>query len=204
MGSAENEIDAAASALRASLALVRGHFLYESGHHGELWLDLHELFVDAARMRRWAAALAGAASGCRPQLVCGPLVGGALLAQLVAAELGAEFVFAERHAADGEDSGYRLPQALRRRAQGRRVLLVDDAVNAGWAWRSTLEDLDHCGAELAGLATLVTLGVAARELAGERRAPLFALDGLSHDLWPPGRCPLCRAGQPLTYEAIRS
>ncbi len=32
----------------------RGHFLYESGHHGDLWLDLDALFVDA---RRWAGSV---------------------------------------------------------------------------------------------------------------------------------------------------
>ena len=43
--------------LEAAVA-SRGHFRYESGHHGDLWLDLDRLFVDARRTRGWVSALA--------------------------------------------------------------------------------------------------------------------------------------------------
>ncbi|HEY9347586.1 MAG TPA: hypothetical protein VIQ53_19840, partial [Inquilinus sp.] len=80
--------------LREAVSATRGHFLYESGHHGDLWLDLDSLFLDAARMRGWAAALARQASGLGAEIVCGPLTGGAFLAQSIAAELGLGFVHA--------------------------------------------------------------------------------------------------------------
>lgn len=38
--------------------VTRGHFCYELGHHGDLWLELDGLFVDARRMQGWATALA--------------------------------------------------------------------------------------------------------------------------------------------------
>ena len=193
-------LDETARALHAALAVVRGHFLYESGHHGDLWLDLNRLFVDAPRMRGWSAELARRTQGCRAEVVCGPLIGGALLAQFVAGELGAEFVFAERSAPEADGLHYRLPQSLRRSVKARRVLLVDDAVNAGSAWRSTLAELDECGAQLVGLATLVTLGDAARRCAAQRSVPLHALATLEHGLWAPDDCPLCRLGRRLTYE----
>jgi orotate phosphoribosyltransferase len=143
-----------------TLAAARGHFVYESGHHGDLWLDLEALFVDARRARGWAAALAQRAAGCRPELVCGPLTGGAFLAQWMAAEIGAGFVFAERLVSTEGAVRYRIPGRLRGAVSGRRILLVDDAVNAGSALRSTLADLIDCGAELAGLASLLALGSA--------------------------------------------
>ena len=131
-------------AVRAS----RGHYRYESGHHGDLWLDLDTLLVDARRVRRWAGELARSAAACAPELVCGPLTGGAFVAQAVAAEAGLEFVFAERRAGDRSSVTYRIPDPLRRAPAGRRVLLVDDAVNAGSALLATLADLRACGAEL--------------------------------------------------------
>src|SRR6185295_13320318 len=82
--------------LLAAVSAARGHFRYESGHHGDLWLDLEALLVDARRVQGWAAELAHRAVGCQPEVVCGPLTGGAFVAQFLAAELGAGFVYAER------------------------------------------------------------------------------------------------------------
>jgi orotate phosphoribosyltransferase len=36
----------------------RGHFQYESGHHGDLWLDLERLCLNVRPIRRFAAKLA--------------------------------------------------------------------------------------------------------------------------------------------------
>lgn len=49
-------------ALLDAVAASHGHFVYESGHHGDLWLDLDGLFVDARRARSWAAASGEAAA----------------------------------------------------------------------------------------------------------------------------------------------
>jgi orotate phosphoribosyltransferase len=49
-----------------------------------------------AAVRGWAAELARRAAPSQPEVVCGPLTGGAFVAQAVAAELGADFVFAGR------------------------------------------------------------------------------------------------------------
>jgi orotate phosphoribosyltransferase len=179
-------------------SMTRGHFRYESGHHGDLWLDLETLFVDPRRARRWAAALARRAAAARPEIVCGPLTGGAFLAQLIAVELGADFVFAERLVLADGSVRYRIPDPLRGTMRGRRVLLADDAVNAGSAVLSTLTDLLRCGAEPAGFACLLTLGEAASRIAAQHGAPLFRLAALERGMWQPRDCPLCAAGTPLT------
>jgi len=178
-------------------AASRGHFVYESGHHGALWLDMDALFVDARRARGWASTLADRAAAGRPEFVCGPLTGGAFLAQSLAAEIGAGFIFAGRFVSDTGAVRYRIPESLRRAVSGRRVLLVDDAVNAGSALLSTLTDLLECNIELAGFATLLTLGEAASDIARRHGAPLFTLASLEHELWTPEACPLCRSGTPL-------
>jgi orotate phosphoribosyltransferase len=175
---------------------TRGHFRYESGHHGDLWLDLDALLMDARAVHGWAMALAEQVAPWRPEVVCGPLTGGAFVAQALAAALGADFAFAERRLVEGH-AAYRIPDRLRARLAGRRVVLADDAVNAGSALLATLEDARRYGAELAGFASLITLGDAATTLAARHRVPFAHLVALERSLWPAQACPLCAEGVPL-------
>lgn len=188
--------DGIGEALRQAVSAARGHFRYESGHHGDLWLDLDSLFLDAARMRGWAAALAGRAAGLGAEIVCGPLTGGAFLAQFIAAELGLGFVHAERYAADGAVQ-YRIPAPLAAGLAGQRVLVADDAINAGSALGLTLAELRRHGAVPAGIACLLTPGEAAGRIASAEGVKLLALAALERGMWRPEDCPLCAAGVPL-------
>lgn len=180
-----------------TVAASRGHFVYESGHHGDLWLDLDVLFVDARRVRGWAAALGEQAAACQPDLVCGPLTGGAFVAQPLAAEIGAGFVFTERLVTKTGTVQYQVPESLRQIVHGKRVLLVDDVINAGSAVLATLTDLLNCGAELAGVAALLTLGKAAAQIAERYDVPLFTHAALKREMWAAEECPLCKSGVPL-------
>jgi orotate phosphoribosyltransferase len=109
-----------------------GHFRLESGHHSNLWLDLEGLFVRPAPVRRFVTRLARALRPHRVAGVCGPLVGGAFLAQMVATALKAEFFFTER-VMPGEGDGlyqaqYHLPRAARSQVRDKRLAIVDDAM----------------------------------------------------------------------------
>lgn len=179
-----------------AVAASSGHFVYESGHHGDLWLTLDKLFVKPRRTQRWAAALAAQAMGCRSEFVCGSLTGGAFIAQLLAVEMRVGFVFTERLVSETTLVQYRLPAPLRELVSGRRVLIVDDAVNAGSALNSTLAELLACGAEPAGFASLLTLGDTLPRIAQQHGLPFFTLVSLQRGLWPSEECPLCRSGMP--------
>jgi orotate phosphoribosyltransferase len=167
--------------LLAAVSATRGHFRYESGHHGDLWIDLDGMFVDARRMRGWATALAAQAAEHRPDIACGPLTGGAFVAQMMAAELGAEFVFAERHAS-ASAVDYRVPSALRARLDGRRVIIVDDAVNAGSALLGTLADVRACGGAPIAFASLLALGDAERQISMRHGIPFITLASLHREM----------------------
>jgi orotate phosphoribosyltransferase len=182
-------------------AARQGHFVYESGHHGDLWLDLELLCFEPSKMRPLAEELAKRVREQRVELVCGPLVEGAFVVLLVAEELGVEFVYAER--LDKREHGglfpvkYRLPTPLGEKVRGRRVAIVNDVVNAGSALRGTAADLQACGAKLVALACLMALGGAAAAIADEYNMPLFSLVAQEAHLWAPEECPLCRDGVPL-------
>ncbi len=178
------------------LAARKGHFLLESGQHGDLWLALDPLFLRPRRLGLLVGDLAARLSQHGVEGVCGPLVGGAFLAELIAAELDVEFFYAERLATP-ETVEYRLPRALRSSVRGRRVAIVDDVVYAGSAVLKTLTDLRQCGAEPVAIGSLLVLGSTASRLAADEALPLERLASLTSGLWAPEACPLCSAQVPL-------
>jgi orotate phosphoribosyltransferase len=186
------------------LALVprrQGHFRLESGHHGDLWLDLASLFLRPARLRRFTTALALRLRDLGIEAVCGPLVGGAFVAQAVAAELDVDCYHTER-IATGDGGGlssahYRLPDTLRPRLGGKKVAIVDDAINAGSAVRATCLELQASGARPAAVGALLVLGQQPAHLADGWKVPLEGIVHLPSELWSPEACPLCAAGRPL-------
>jgi orotate phosphoribosyltransferase len=191
------------------LALLQarsGHFLYESGHHGESWLDLETLCARPAELRPVVSELASRLASYKPEVICGPLVEGAFVGLLVAAELGCAFTYANRFAP--ETSGglfpvtYNLPAPLRPLVKDKRVAIVNDVISAGSAVRGTFFDLQSSGARVVAVGSLAVLGESFRAFADEHGLPLEALATMPHRLWKPAECPLCAAGMTLEKLAI--
>jgi orotate phosphoribosyltransferase len=182
------------------VAARTGHFPLESGHHGELWLDLDAIFWTAAEVEPVVGALAERIAPHRVDVVCGPLVGGALLAQPVAARLGAGFAYTERTSTgSGElySAEYRLPDAFGPRLAGRRIAVVDDVINAGSATRATLRAVEAAGGLPVVLAAMLTLGETPGRFAAEVGLPLEPVATLDNAIWAPVDCPRCAGEEPL-------
>src|SRR6267142_146973 len=179
----------------------RGHFRLESGHHGDLWLDLELLCLNPDPVRRLAAQVAARLAPYDVELVCGPLVEGAFVALMVASELRVPFSYSERFPNLETDAlfpvDYRVPRALRARVRNKRVAVVNDVINAGSAVRGTLTDLDACAARPVAIGALLALGSAASRIAADRGMALETLASLPNDIWTPAACPLCVRGIPL-------
>jgi orotate phosphoribosyltransferase len=190
----------AQDAVLALMSARTGHFPLESGHHGELWLELDALFWDPAALEPFALRLADLIRPHAPDVVCGPLVGGAYLGQVVATRLGVRFCHAER--ASTGDGGlyaatYRLPDALAPRLAGLRVAVVDDVVNAGSAVRATLAALAQAGARPVALGALLALGATPAAVAASAGLPLETVATRENEIWEPAHCPRCANGEPL-------
>jgi orotate phosphoribosyltransferase len=184
--------------LLSLLAARTGHFRYESGHHGDLWLEIPRLYLRPRRLRRFAIELARRLAPHGIEAVCGPLIEGALLAQMVAEELDVAFSFAEQFERSGGDGlyplGYRIPEAFRSSLRTQRTALVDDVINAGSAVRGALEDLRACGAKPVAIGSLLVLGPTASGFASSEGIRLEYLGNIPSRLWEPSVCPLCASG----------
>jgi len=185
----------------------RGHFAFESGHHGDRWLDLETLCARPRRLAPLVANLARRISPYHVDAVCGPLTEGAFVALMVASELDVEFAYADRIPHPERDAlfavEYRLPPALRSRVRGKRVAIVNDVISAGSAVRGAFSDLEACGAHIVAVGALLVLGSAMATFAAETHVALEALSAEPHNIWLPSACPLCAAGVPLDTLATR-
>jgi len=183
----------------------KGHFRLESGHHGELWLDLELLCLQPEPVQRLAAKLSARLARRRIEIVCGPLIEGAFVALMVAAELGVPFTYTERFAdrkPNPETDAlypvrYRIPRALRDVVHGKRAAIVNDVINAGSAIRGTFVDLKACGARPVAVAALAVLGESGAKFAADQKIALEALATLPNEIWTPAECPMCARGLPL-------
>lgn len=180
-----------------------GHFRLESGYHGRLWLELDPLFIVPSRIQPIIESLAHSLARFDIEAVCGPLVGGAFLAQAVASALGIEFYYAQRFEPRVQEANalyaveYRLPAKLEGMIRGRRVAVVDDAISAGSAVRGTIASLESCGAATVVVGALLVLGTQAEQFCRDRGLPLEFIAQLAYDVWLPTECPLCASGLPL-------
>jgi orotate phosphoribosyltransferase len=122
--------DANAETVLDLVGAAKGHFLLESGYHSRLWLDLDSLFVDPARVLPLVKQLAVSLRWYDVEGICGPLLGGAFLAQTLASILETRFFFTERV----------MPRGTGGDSIGRRTVF-QPRYAIGWpgsVWRSSM------------------------------------------------------------------
>jgi orotate phosphoribosyltransferase len=153
-------------------------------------------------LRPFVTELARRVASHRVDTVCGPLNGGAFLAELIASELGVEFAFAERIVSQRTGLfpiDYRVPAALRAALRGKRVAIVDDAISMGSAIRATAADLELCEATPVVIGALLAIGPRAPEFAAARRLPFERLAQVPMRTWVPSECQLCASGSAVAH-----
>lgn len=183
------------------LAAVRnGHFRMESGLHSAVWLDLDALFASPGRVEPFIAVLADVLRPFRVDAVCGPLLGGAFLAQRLAQMLETEFWYTEPAAPAVREglyrARYRLPRAFANRLSRPRVALVDDVMSAGSSLRATYSEL-HGSTDVVAVGSLLQLGTVGASYFGELRIPVRTVVQQAFEMWSSAECPHCANGVPL-------
>ena len=179
----------------------RGHFRMESGYHSALWFDLDALFAAPDRIWPYVEELADLLRPYKPDVICGPLRGGAFLAQQLAELTESEFWYTEP-VADAPTGGlfgarYQLPSAFTNRIDGARVAIVDDVMSAGSSLRATHSELRAKGHAVVAVGALLMLGTVGESYFVNQKLPVKAVLTDRFEMWQPADCPHCTAGVPL-------
>jgi orotate phosphoribosyltransferase len=179
-----------------------GHFDFQNGFHGRVYLNPHQLFRHPSTIWRLAQDLLDVLP---PQLleqtdiVAGPATGGALLAHTIAGLLDGRRAlthpacsFAPFTPGEGK---FTLRGFYAQVMRDQRVLLADDVRNTGKTFQRCAELVMEAGGTVLAtveicdrMEAIVDLGVPNHALV-EYRAP---------ENYPAAECPMCAAGEPVT------
>ncbi|WP_425396546.1 phosphoribosyltransferase family protein [Aeoliella sp.] len=200
----QHEIDQAAhetlAILRESGAIVENvHVVHISGLHFPMTINKDAIFPHLERVERLTRLLAKRLTDKSIEIVCGPAMGGLVVGEWLAHELGVMCAFAE-HDPDPQPGEIRGRFVLRRGydqlVAGRQVLVVDDIVNTGHSIRQTIDAVRAAGGNVVAAVSLVFVGkFDAHALGVDDYLYLLHYDVPSG--WPPEECPLCRDGVPV-------
>jgi orotate phosphoribosyltransferase len=62
-------------------SIKQGHFILQSGSHGDIWIELDKLFISPKIVQSLSKELSEIFEEFEIDFICGPLTGGAFLAQ---------------------------------------------------------------------------------------------------------------------------
>lgn len=176
------------SLLKESGAFMEGHFLYASKLHGAVYIEKFRALENPRLASRFCAELIRRAPAPLPQIVIGPLTGGALMAFEIARQIGAKAFFTEK--VDGHQQlrrGFRIQP-------GEEVWIAEDVVNLGGSISEVVQCVESSGGKITAALILVDRSKG-RVKFDFPLIPLLRVTNLVE--WTPEECPLCKEGIPL-------
>jgi orotate phosphoribosyltransferase len=134
---------------RETGALLEGHFILRSGLHSRQYFQCALAFQHMPTVERFGSALADRVRALNPVTVVAPAMGGLVIGQEVARQLGLRFLFVEK------EEGRLVLRRGFRIATGERVLVVEDVVTRGGRVQETLDIVGSHAGEVVGVAMVV-------------------------------------------------
>jgi orotate phosphoribosyltransferase len=135
--------------IRESGALLEGHFILRSGLHSRQYFQCALALQRMPVVEKLGAELAGKVRSLGAVTVVSPAMGGLVLGQEVARQLGLRFIFVEK------EQGKLVLRRGFKIAPGERVLVVEDVVTKGGRVRETLDIVREHGGQVVGVAMAV-------------------------------------------------
>jgi orotate phosphoribosyltransferase len=167
---------------RQTGALLEGHFVLRSGLHSRQFFQCALALQQMPIVEKFGAALAAKVRSLGAVTVVAPAMGGLVIGQEVARQLGLRFIFVEK------EEGKLVLRRGFKFAAGEQCLIVEDVVTKGGRVQETIDIVKANGGVVAGVAMLVdrsdgtlNLGTATHSLI-KLHVEAFPADKLPPDL----------------------
>ena len=173
---------------RETGALLEGHFILRSGLHSRQFFQCALALQEMPIVERLGKALADKVRYRQPLTVISPAMGGLVIGQEVARQLGVRFIFVEKE--EGK-------LALRRNfkiGKEEKILVVEDVVTKGGRVQETIDIVRAHGGNVLGAAMVVDRSNGTVDLG----VPLFSLISLKIEAFEANKLPPDLAATPAT------
>lgn len=171
---------------RESGALLEGHFVLRSGLHSRQYFQCALALQQMPVVEKFGNAIAQQVRHLKPVTVVAPAMGGLVIGQEVARQLGVRFIFVEK------DSGKLVLRRGFKIASGEAVLIVEDVVTQGGRVRETIDIVRSYGANVLGVGVVVDRSEGAVDFG----VPMFSLIRLKVEAFPADQLPADLAAMP--------
>jgi orotate phosphoribosyltransferase len=164
---------------RQTGALLEGHFILRSGLHSRQFFQCALALQQMPIVERFGVALAGELRGLGAVTVISPAMGGLVIGQEVARQLGLRFIFVEK------EEGRLVLRRGFKIAAGERLLVVEDVVTRGGRVQETMDIVRAHAGVVAGVAMVVDRSGGGVNLG----VPTFSLIKLDVETFPAEHLP---------------
>ena len=171
--------DEALQIFRDSGALLEGHFILRSGLRSRQFFQCALALQQMPVVERLGAALAAQVRSLAVPTVIAPAMGGLVIGQEVARQLGVRFIFVEK------EEGKLVLRRGFKIAAGERLLVVEDVVTKGGRVQETMDIVRAHGGVVAGVAMVVDRSNGTVNLG----VPWFSLLKLNVETFSPDNLP---------------
>ena len=169
-------------------ALLEGHFVLRSGLHSRQYFQCALALQQMPVVERLGEALADQVRSLGAATVIAPAMGGLVLGQEVARQLGVRFIFAEK-----EDGKLVLRRGFKI-AAGEKILVVEDVVTKGGRVQETLDIVRAHGGAVVAVAAAVDRSNGAVQFG----VPFASLLALCVEAFEPDKLPADLAALPTS------
>ncbi|MEO6034649.1 MAG: orotate phosphoribosyltransferase [Verrucomicrobiota bacterium] len=167
-------------------ALLEGHFILRSGLHSRQFFQCALALQKMPIVEKLGAALAEKVGSLGVTTVISPAMGGLVIGQEVARQLGARFIFAEK------EEGKLVLRRGFKISPPERLLIVEDVVTKGGRVQETIDIVHVHNGNLAGVAMIVDRSGGGISCG----VPTFSLIALKVETFPADQIPADLASIP--------
>jgi orotate phosphoribosyltransferase len=160
-------------------ALLEGHFILRSGLHSRQFFQCALALQQMPIVEQLGSALTAKVRGLGAVTVIAPAMGGLVIGQEVARQLGVRFIFVEK------EEGKLVLRRGFKISTGEKILVVEDVVTKGGRVQETLNIVRSHGGNPLGVAMVVDRSNGATQLG----VALYSLITLNVETYDPNKLP---------------
>ncbi|XOB41011.1 MAG: phosphoribosyltransferase family protein [Candidatus Nealsonbacteria bacterium] len=172
-------------------AILKGHFIYTSGKHGEVYVNKDSLYMFPLKVKLLCERIAEHFKDKNIEIVAGPAIGGVVLTQWTAftlTQFSGKDILAI-YSEDGPNNTKIFKRGYDKCVKGKRILVVEDITTTGGSVQKTVDAVKALDGIVVGVGFLWNRGAITSQDLGVPE--VFSLVNITFEAFDEEECPLC-------------